>query len=53
MTAAAEALDVDVRDLDRAIWLHESDANDDSQAGAHACSKQVAARRLSSWQECN
>lgn len=36
MTAAAESLDVEVRDLDRAIWLHESDANDDSQAGSRA-----------------
>lgn len=36
MTAAAESLDVEVRDLDRAIWLHESDSNDDSQAGTRA-----------------
>ena len=36
MTAAAESLDVDVRDLDRAIWLHESDADDDSPVGARA-----------------
>lgn len=36
MTAAAEPLGVDVRDLDRAIWLHESDGKDGDQVGARA-----------------